>query len=161
MQTETDRDLEGSLMQYGSALPPTLSELITVALESLTWAEKQPEYIIDPTVWHEEYLEHAPYIKCLVGVAGCVMAHVLHVEFAMCFWPANFLVEGDRLSAISHLSRGELRTAARSMGRADWIETIKEAGLTNVTVPEYDPDAPEVFHVELAIISNRLERMGM
>jgi len=95
-------------------LPDKLSDLIEVALKDLSKVEKNPRYVVDMGVWHDDMMEGV----CHVCLAGAVLAGTCKLPHDQVWYPAviNFGSTTSKLIALDFARRGNLDAALRRMG---------------------------------------------
>lgn len=140
-------------------LPSKPSELVELAILDLKAIEQNPNYLIDMDSWHVGSYRDHPNIerpRCLVCLAGAVMAQSLGIETTMTVKPWDPIFDEDdstknKLEALDSFRSGDIYNGITHMcpefdttEKAD--ELLEKMGDdANIYVPEYD-ESKESFY---------------
>jgi len=136
-------------------LPNKPSELIRLALIDLHRAENTPGYIVKMYTWHEQDAELG---RCVVCLAGSVMAMRLGSDINETVWPDSFGVEtGNKLAALDSFRKGRVREGFEDMDIEWEWDNSNIPAVFPVEKYEYDP---KLFKRDMNELANMLEREG-
>lgn len=125
------------------------SELIKLALRDLEAAEKSERYVVSMDEWHEpitDYNDAKPTKKCVVCLAGSVMAGTLGESLNASTWPDDFdertysylvALNEFRKSGMCYGVRWMRNGCSSAAGTLDDVEAIRDKF---VMVPTYRGD---------------------
>lgn len=134
-------------------LPDKPSALIRLALADLRKCEADPAYEIDMDAYHQP--EHG---KCVVCLAGAVMACDLDVSRFRVFAPASFERSiAMKLIALNQFRTGDVTCGLNVLKLPD--NTIAPPNLDRCVTP-YDVDQ-EMFYMDMAKLADDLEKAGL
>ena len=131
-------------------LPDKLSALIRVAVADLEKCERDENYIVDMDYWHI-YRNN----KCLVCLAGAVMAKSCNIPTTMDCSPFSFTIirsEANKLSALDSVRIGDIQEALGLFDIEHNCDFYRD-------VTEYSR-SPEKFKSELLTLADELEEYG-
>lgn len=137
-------------------LPKKPSALIRLALADLAVIEKDKRYKVDMGVWH------MPYDKCLVCLAGSVMANSLNVpvDCGLCVDPYDDQsgLPADvfkKLVALDLFRLGDIEVGLSRLGLK-----LPEFLAYSVEMPDYDYDR-RGFKRQMAKLASVFEAVGL
>lgn len=135
-----------------TALPDKLSELMVLALEDLAKVERDPEYIVKMSTWHD----NSDSGQCAVCFAGSVMA--MSLDAGRSTYKSRELWDGinDRkFYALNRVRAGNIGGALKALGfRAPW-------DLSERKVPYYNKDTACAWRREMINIAADLAARGL
>lgn len=132
-----------------TTLPDKPSDLIRLALSDLARCERSPKYEIDMGDWHR------PNGKCLVCLAGSVMAKTLEAPMHKRWWPKDFPDQGGKLIALDRFRRGDVDIAFEALG----FHYSAADRLTYRSICPYSRD-PKQFRKDMFKLARDLEKAG-
>lgn len=149
-----------------SSLPDTLpekpSELIRLALNDLSLAEKDGAYRIEMGLWHLSTSYHDG--KCAVCFAGAVMANTLKIPSNVNVDPYDFpLSIRNKLLALDRFRTGAVREGLFALLGGKAVRALDLDGLPAVlppNIPRYEL-SPILFKIALRELADSLERVGL
>jgi hypothetical protein len=139
------------------SLPDKPSKLIQLALSDLDWVETDPRYAVDMASWHMPLPANYPP-KCLVCLAGAVMAHSLGAPPYAPLNPECYREGGicEKLMALDALRRGSLAVGLGFMQ----LRPPPEGVPNRYPVRAYEAD-PEGFKFDMRTVARILEEGGL
>lgn len=146
------KNLLATVEPMGKKLPDKPSDLIDLALADLEKAEKSDDYIIEMNVWHKPNDDG----KCLVCLAGAVMAFSLNFDREMKYVLANMPKNNQhKMSALNHFRYGAIRTGFNYMGIPFEADQPQERYIT-----PYD-ESPEEFKSQIKRMVKEIRECGL
>lgn len=133
-------------------LPDKPSELIRLALKDLSKCERSKRYEVDMEKWHSPEAG-----RCLVCLAGAVMANTLRVSPEVKTTPSRLCISGsgnNKLLALDYFRKGHILCGLESIG-IDY-----RALPAAVVVTQYWID-PKAFKRDMRRMATMLEQAGL
>ena len=141
------------------SLPNKPSELVELAILDLKAIEQNPNYLIAMDSWHVGSYRDHPNIerpRCLVCLAGAVMAQSLGIETTMTVKPWDPIFHSDvtlegKLAALDSFRNGNIYHGITLMCPEfdDYHSAhalLEKMGMSaNIFVPEYEEDREEFY----------------
>ncbi len=134
-------------------LPSKPSELIKLAIKDLQACRADPKYEIRMICWHVPV-----YGKCLICLAGAVMAKTLKINPVETIDPDDFgTTTGNRLASLDYFRKGYLHWGLRDLG---YTKLNQERFKRLVHVPDYETN-PDAFISEMLDMANQFKKAGL
>jgi len=132
-------------------LPKQPSKLLRLALSDLEKAEQHDDYKVSMNAFHEPHEG-----KCIVCLAGSVMAFSLESKKEELRFPTYFPNNEDQLNALNDFSRGDAWLAICSLKMDDEINDVCD----EYEFPDYEK-YPTGFKLGITTMIDDLEKAGL
>ena len=158
-------------------LPDKPSALIRLALEDMAKCEEDPDYEVEMSCFHlpnqdcvpdnPATMQIKPVKRCLVCLAGSVMAQTLGAADTEWLHPADFRDKDgfhptteNRLQALDAFRVGVLWEGLELMGLEDEYELVVQNDMQPDQIADYHHD-PERFVQDMEDLAANLETVGL